>query len=300
MTTTIDPGARVRQRRATNPRAGRTARTRRGAARWTVQRVLLVALILAFFFPFLVMLTTAFKTPADIFHAPPTLWPRHWTLANFASAIKAIPFWLYLGNTLLIAAISVIGVLISAPLVAYSLSKIRWRGRNSLLVVVLATMMLPPQVTMIPIYLLWNKVGLSNGMVPLVVPTFLGVPFLVYLIRQFLIAVPDELLEAARMDGAHELRIYWSVVLPIARPALVTSAVFQFVWAWTDFMNPLIYLGDSGKYTLSLGLYSFFSQEGVNWGPLMAACVLFTLPAFAIFIVAQRYFISGVAAGALK
>jgi multiple sugar transport system permease protein len=102
------------------------------------------------------------------------------------------------------------------------------------------------------------------------------------------------------MDGASELRVYWSVVLPIARPALVTSAVFQFVWAWTDFMNPLIYLGDSSKYTLSLGLYSFFSQHGVAWGPLMAACVLFTLPAFAIFIIAQRYFISGVAAGALK
>jgi len=301
MTTTTDRSAALRRRSTPAPATGRRAvRPRRRTARWAAQRVALFALILAFFFPFLVMLTTAFKTPADIFHAPPTLLPRHWTLANFATALKAIPFWLYLGNTLLIAAISVLGVLISAPLVAYSLSKIRWRGRKSLLVVVLATMMLPPQVTMIPIYLLWNKVGLSDGMVPLVVPTFLGVPFLVYLIRQFLMAVPDELLEAARMDGAHELRIYWSIVLPIARPALVTSAVFQFVWAWTDFMNPLIYLGDSSKYTLSLGLYSFFSQEGVAWGPLMAACVLFTLPALAIFIIAQRYFISGVAAGALK
>jgi multiple sugar transport system permease protein len=301
MTTTIDPGALEREGRAPDAGANRGAvRSLRRPAVWAVQRVLLIALILAFFFPFIVMLTTAFKAPADIFHSPPTLWPRHWTLANFATAIKAIPFWLYLGNTLLIAGISVLGVLISAPLVAYSLSKIRWRGRNGLLVVVLATMMLPPQVTMIPIYLLWNKVGLSNGMVPLVVPTFLGVPFLVYLIRQFLMAVPDELIEAARIDGARELRIYWSIVLPIARPALVTSAVFQFVWAWTDFMNPLIYLGDSSKYTLSLGLYSFFSQEGVDWGPLMAACVLFTLPAFAIFIIAQRYFITGVAAGALK
>jgi multiple sugar transport system permease protein len=132
------------------------------------------------------------------------------------------------------------------------------------------------------------------------VPTFLGVPFLIYLIRQFLMAIPDELLEAARIDGASEFRTYWSIVLPIARPALVTAAVFQFVWAWTDFMNPLIYLGDASKYTLSLGLYSFFSQHGVEWGPLMAACVLFTIPALIIFLVAQRYFISGVAAGALK
>jgi multiple sugar transport system permease protein len=267
---------------------------------WAVQRALLIVLVLAFFFPFVIMLTTAFKPSGEIFHSPPELWPKQWTLANFEAAFNAIPFWLYLGNTLLIAGISVIGALISAPLVAYGLSKIRWRGRNGLLVVVLATMMLPPQVTMIPIYLMWNKVHLSNGFIPLVVPTFLGVPFLVYLIRQFLMAVPDELLEAARIDGASELRVYWSIVLPIARPALVTSAVFQFVWAWTDFMNPLIYLGDANKYTLSIGLYSFFSDHGVEWGPLMAACVMFTLPAFAIFIIAQRYFITGVAAGALK
>ncbi len=267
---------------------------------WVVQRVLLIVLVLAFLFPFIVMLTTAFKSSGDIFHSPPQLWPRHFTLDNFISVFQAIPFWTYLGNTLLISGLSVIGALVSAPLVAYGLSKIRWRGRNSLLVIVLATMMLPPQVTMIPIYLMWNKVGLTNSFIPLVVPTFLGVPFLIYLIRQFLMAVPDELLEAARMDGAREFRVYWSIVLPIARPALVTSAVFQFVWAWTDFMNPLIYLGDSSKYTLSLGLYSFFSEHGVAWGPLMAACVLFTLPAFAIFLIAQRYFISGVAAGALK
>ncbi|HEY0247896.1 MAG TPA: carbohydrate ABC transporter permease [Gryllotalpicola sp.] len=273
---------------------------RRRAATWTIQRILLILLVLAFFFPFVIMLTTAFKPTSEIFHAPPELWPRHWTFSNFVAAFRAIPFWLYLGNTLLISGISVVGALVSAPLVAYGLSKIRWRGRNGLLVVVLATMMLPPQVTMIPVYLMWNKAHLSNGLVPLVVPTFLGVPFLVYLIRQFLMAVPDELLEAARIDGASELRVYWSIVLPIARPALVTSAVFQFVWAWTDFMNPLIYLGDGNKYTLSIGLYSFFSDHGVEWGPLMAACVMFTLPAFAIFILAQRYFISGVAAGAIK
>ncbi|WP_022881844.1 carbohydrate ABC transporter permease [Gryllotalpicola ginsengisoli] len=282
----------------------RTTARRRTVARfrlaWAIERVLLILLVAAFFFPFVVMLTTAFKPSSDIFHSPPELWPRHWTLDNFASALSTIPFWQYLGNTVLVSGLSVIGALVSAPLVAYALSKIRWRGRNGLLVVVLATMMLPPQVTMIPVYLLWNKIGFSNSFVPLVVPTFLGTPFLIYLIRQFLVAVPDELLEAARVDGASELRVYWSIVLPIARPALVTSAVFQFVWAWTDFMNPLIYLGDSSKYTLSLGLYSFFSQHGVEWGPLMAACVLFTLPAFAVFIIAQRYFISGVAAGALK
>jgi multiple sugar transport system permease protein len=299
MTTTTEKLARSDSARVHRV-VRKTSRSRQQRVVWVVQRVLMLALVAAFFFPFIVMLTTAFKVNSDIFHSPPILWPHTWTLDNFAAALNAIPFWQYLGNTLLIAGLSVLGALISAPLVAYALSKIRWRGRNILLVVVLSTMMLPPQVTMIPIYLLWNKVGLSNSMVPLIVPTFLGAPFLIYLIRQFLMAVPDELLEAARMDGASELRVYWSIVLPIARPALVTAAVFQFVWAWTDFMNPLIYLGDASKYTLSLGLYSFFSQHGVEWGPLMAACVLFTVPAFIIFLIAQRYFISGVAAGALK
>lgn len=270
------------------------------AAVWVGQRLALFLLLLVFFFPFVAMLTTAFKTDSDIFHSPPQLLPTVWTLQNFASALHTIPFWSYLINTLVISGLSVLGVVLSCPLIAYGLSKVHWRGSRSLMVVILATMMLPPQVTMIPLYLMWNKIGLSDGMVPLVVPTFLGVPFLIYLIRQFFMAVPDEIIEAARVDGANELRIYWSIVLPIARPALITSAVFQFVWSWTDFMNPLIYLGDSSKYTLSIGLYAFFSQHGVEWGPLMAACVLFTIPAFVIFLLAQRYFISGMAAGALK
>ena len=169
-----------------------------------------------------------------------------------------------------------------------------------LFILVLATMMLPPQVTLIPIYMMWNKVGATGTILPLVVPAFLGTPFFIFLIRQFLMSVPGELIEAAKVDGASELRIYWSIVLPIARPALITSAVFQFVWAWTDFLYPLIYLNDTDSYTLSVGLYSFLGEHGVQWGPLMAACVLFTLPAFVIFLVFQRYFIGGIATGALK
>jgi multiple sugar transport system permease protein len=161
-------------------------------------------------------------------------------------------------------------------------------------------MMLPPQVTLIPIYMLWNGLGATDSYLPLVLPAFLGTPFFIFLIRQFLLSVPDELLEAARIDGASEFRIYWTIVLPIARPALITSAVFQFIWTWTDFLNPLIYLNSPDKYTLSIGLYSFFGEHGVEWGPLMAACVLFTLPALIIYVVCQRYFVGGLAAGALK
>lgn len=268
--------------------------------RWVAHRAVTIVLVAVFVFPFAVMLTTAFKPDADIFTAPPELWPRNWTLAQFAAALEQFPFWRYLANTVLISGLSVAGTLLSSPLVAYSLAKIDWPGRNVLFITVLATMMLPPQVTLIPIYMMWNGLGATGSYLPLVVPAFLGTPFFIFMIRQFLLAVPDELIEAARIDGASELRIYWTIVLPIARPALVTSAVFQFVWTWTDFLNPLIYLNDPDQYTLSIGLYSFFGQHGVQWGPLMAACVLFTLPAVIIYIVAQRYFVGGIAAGAVK
>jgi multiple sugar transport system permease protein len=262
--------------------------------------LLVAALALVFVFPFIVMVTTAFKVSSDIFSAPPQLWPHQWTLDHFVAALNEVPFWRYLGNTVIVSVLSVLGTLIASPLVAYSLSKLHWPGRNLLFITVLATMMLPPQVTLIPIYMMWNGLGATNTYIPLVVPAFLGTPFFIFMIRQFLMQVPNELIEAAKMDGGSELFIYWDIVLPIARPALVTSAVFQFVWTWTDFLNPLIYLNDEEHYTLSVGLYSFLGEHGVQWGPLMASCVLFTLPAVLIFILGQRYFIGGLAAGALK
>ncbi|SEL22959.1 carbohydrate ABC transporter permease [Nonomuraea pusilla] len=270
------------------------------AGRWALRRVVVLGLALLFVFPFLVMLTTAFKLPDDIFHAPPRLLPSSWTWDNFTQAFQQMPVWRYLGNTLFVSAATVVGTLIACPLVAYSLSKLRWRGRSALLAVVLATMMLPPQITMIPVYLLWNALHAGNTYWPLITPAFFGTPFLIFMIRQFLMSVPDELIAAARLDGASELRIYLSIVLPLARPALVTSAVFQFVWTWTDFLNPLIYLNDSEKYTLSIGLYAFFGEHDIAWGPLMAACVMFTMPALLIFIFGQRYFVGGISAGAFK
>jgi len=259
-----------------------------------------IALALIFVFPFVVMLSTAFKEVGDIFSSPPTLLPTNWTLNNFTEAFDQIPFVRYLANTLFISGMSVLGTIVSCPLVAYALAKVRWRGSRPLLIVVLLTMMLPPQVTLIPVFLIWNGLGAVGTYLPLIVPAFLGTPFLIFMIRQFLLSIPDELIEAARIDGASEFRTYFSIVLPIARPAIVTAAIFQFVWSWTDFLNPLIYLGDPEQYTLSIGLYSFFGENDVAWGPLMAACVMFTLPALIIFLIGQRFFIGGLSAGALK
>lgn len=278
----------------------RTRAPRRRITRRVRQQISVALLALVFLFPLLVMLSTAFKTPTDIFSSPPTLLPAEWTLDNFAEAFEQIPIWRYLGNTLLVSGLSILGTVISCPLVAYSLAKVRWRGSRPLLILVLATMMLPPQVTLIPLFLVWNGLGATNSYLPLVVPAFLGTPFFIFMIRQFLLAVPDELIEAARLDGASEFRTYATIVLPLARPAIITAAIFQFVWAWTDFLNPLIYLNDESTYTLSLGLYAFFGENDVAWGPLMAACVLFTLPAVVVFLIGQKFFIGGAAAGALK
>jgi len=277
-------------------------RRRRTRSRWfTGWRLALVILLaLLFVFPFLTMLSTSFKEVADIFSAPPSLLPKKWTLSNFVDAFNVIPFWRYIANTFFVAGLSVLGTVITCPLVAYALAKVKWRGARPLLIIVPATMMLPPQVTLIPVFLIWNGLGAVGTYLPLIVPAFLGTPFLIFMIRQFLTSIPDELIEAARIDGASEFRIYATIVLPIARPAVVTAAVFQFVWSWTDFLNPLIYLNDPNQYTLSIGLYSFFGQNQVAWGPLMAACVLFTLPALIVFLVGQRFFIGGVTAGAIK
>lgn len=264
------------------------------------QQISVALLALVFLFPLLVMLSTAFKTPDDVFSSPPTLLPSEWTLDNFAEAFAQIPVWRYLANTLFVSGMSILGTVISCPLVAYALAKIRWRGARPLLILVLATMMLPPQVTLIPLFLVWNGLDATNTYLPLIVPAFLGTPFFIFMIRQFLLSVPDELIEAARLDGASEFRTYATIVLPLARPAIVTAAIFQFVWAWTDFLNPLIYLNDQSTYTLSIGLYAFFGENDVAWGPLMAACVMFTLPAVAIFLLGQKFFIGGASAGALK
>jgi len=284
---------RAEEARAAVPRA----RRRRGNP---LRYAALLAICAAFLLPFVVMLTTSFKDPADVFRFPPRLLPDRWSLDNFGAAMDAMPFWRYLGNTVLVSGLAVTGTLLSCPLVGYALAKLRWRGRGTVLVLALGTMMLPPQVTLVPLYLMWDKVGLTGTYLPLVVPSFFGTPFFIFLMRQFLVNMPDDLLEAARLDGASELRIYWRIVLPLARPALATIAVFQFVWAWTDFLNPLIYLDDDSEYTLSIGLYNFFSEHGVEWGPLMAASVLFTLPALVIFLIGQRHFVEGIATKGLK
>jgi len=278
------------------PRAGRW----RKRTKFLVRELAPLLVTLLFVFPFLVMLSTSFKPDTESFSIPPRLWSDNWIIDNYQRVFDAMPFWRYLRNTLFLSVMAVIGTLLSCPLVAYSLAKIRWRGRNVLFILILSTMMLPPQVTMIPVFIMWNKSPFMGTYWPLIVPNFLGTAFFIFLLRQFFRAIPNDLLDAARVDGASEFRIYFSIVLPLSRAALATVGLFAFVWTRVDFLNPLIYLTDANMYTLSIGLYSFFSEHGIEWGPLMAACAIFSIPLVVIFIFAQRQLIEGISLTGLK
>ena len=196
---------------------------------------------------------------------------------------------------------TIIGTLLSSSLVAYAFACLKWPGRNVVFIFVLATMMLPMQVTMIPLFVLFKQLGWLNTYKPLIVPSFFGGgAFNIFLLRQFFLGIPRDLLDAARIDGSSEFRIYWSVVLPLSRPALATVAILTFMLSWNDFLGPLIYLSDKLKSTLALGLAMFVGQHQTEWGVLMAASVLMMLPMVLIFFFFQKYFIKGFTMSGLK
>lgn len=216
---------------------------------------------------------------------------------NFPSAIRAMQnFWRYLGNTVLLCVLNVTGMVLSSALVAYGFSRIEWRGRNTLFVVLLGTMMIPFPVTMVPLYSMFRALGWIGTLRPLWVTAFFASAFNVFLLRQFFRTIPKELAEAARIDGCGEFRIFWQIILPLCRPALVVVALFTFLGTWNDFLGPLIYLTDQRDFTLALALKSMQQKTALtDWHYLMAASTLIILPIVALFIAAQRHFVEGIA-----
>lgn len=268
-----------------------------GVRNRTLSTLAILGVIILFAVPLVVMVSTALTSPADV---GDSVFPRSIDWSNFSTALQQAPMLEYLGNTLILVVCNVGAVVLVCPMVAYSLSKLRWRGRNLVMWLILATMMLPSQVTMIPVYIMWDRLGLVGTFWPLIIPQFFGAPFYIYMLRQFFMTIPMEYIEAARMDGASEWRILFRIVMPMGKASIITVGLFQFVATWTDFMGPLIYLRDQSMYTLSTGLYAFFSQHGTDWAPLMAACTMFTIPTFLLFLVGQRYFVEGATVGGLK
>ena len=260
----------------------------------------LLAMAFLFAAPLAWMVLCSLKSGEQITADPHRLLPGEWKWSNYRDAVTAIPYLRYLRNSLVLCVGSVAGTLFSCSLAAYGFARLRWRGRNLLFGILIATMLLPWHVTMIPRFLLLKEIGLYNSLAALVAPTFLGDAFYIFLLRQFFLTIPEELSEAARIDGCSEWGIFWRIVLPLSKPALATVALFQFIASWNDFNGPLLYLRDPDKFPLAYGLERFVSSYSSETHLLLAASVLFTLPMLVLFFLTQKTFLKGIAATGLK
>jgi multiple sugar transport system permease protein len=253
-----------------------------------------------FALPILVMIFSSLKSPVELAVNPFALLPESWHWENYAAAMQAVPWWRYFFNSLLLCTGCVVGSTISCSMAAWSLAWIDWKGRRWMFLLVVATMLLPWQVTMVPRFVLISSVGLYDSLWAIILPTFLGDAFYIFLLRQFFLSLPRELMEAGRLDGLGHWGLFWRIGLPLSRPAIATVAIFQFVATWNDFSGPLLYLDDPDKFPLAYGLERFVSSYGDQTHLLLAAAVLFTLPMVVLFFLAQRAFIQGIATTGVK
>lgn len=281
------PALHVGHRRHAHP----IKRATRSISKHTV--LMIIGVIFAL--PLYWLVTSSLKTQVQSSAFPPAWWPHPVDVHNYPEAFRSAPFGTYFRNTLFYCISTVVGVTLSSSLVAYGFARIQWKGRDALFMVMLATMMLPFLVTMIPQFVLFHYLGLVGTLLPLIIPTFFGGSvFSTFLLRQFFMTIPESLSDAARVDGASEFLIYWRIILPLARPALATVALFQFIFAWNDFLGPLIYTTNPSTYTLALGLQHFLSSYNIQWGLLMAGAAIMTAPIVFIFFFAQKTFIQGI------
>ncbi|MEM9940690.1 MAG: carbohydrate ABC transporter permease [Planctomycetota bacterium] len=253
-----------------------------------------------FSLPLLVMISGSLKSPSQLASDPYSLIPARLEFSNYPAALTSMPFFVYLSNTLILCIGCVIGTTLSCALVAYSLSRVKWHGRKWMFAIVVATMLLPWHVTMIPRFVLISKFGLYNSLGAIILPTFLGDAFFIFLLRQFFLSLPEQLFEAGRLDGLTHWGLFWRILVPLSRPALATVALFQFVQTWNDFGGPLLYLNDPQKFPLAYGLERFVSSYSGQTHLLLAASVLFTLPIVVLFFLTQKTFIRGIATSGLK
>lgn len=264
---------------------------------YTIVNIIAIVMLLPFFW----MISTSLKPNEQVYLIPPKWIPNPIVWSNYPRAFSFAPFGLFIKNSFIISMICVVGVIFSSSLAGYSFAKLRWPGRDLVFFILLSTMMLPGQVTMIPIFILFKKFSWINTFYPLTVPTFFGGgAFNIFLMRQFFLTIPYELDEAARIDGASFFKIYASIELPLSIPVITAISIFTFIGAWNDFMGPLIYLNDSSKYTIQLGLRMFQADFSADWSALMAMSLVTALPCIILFFVAQRYFIQGIVLTGLK
>ncbi len=268
---------------------------------YTIIYVVLIGGSAFFVIPFLWMVRSSLMRPQDIFSVPAIIfpWPIHWV--NYPDFWNALPFGRFFLNTAIVTFTATIGLTFSSALVAFGFARFRFRGRGFLFLLVLATMMLPKHVTLLPTFLLFRSIGWIDTLFPLIVPSLFGSAFSVFLLRQFFLTLPLELDEAARIDGANSFRIFWQIAIPLSKPAVATVALFAFIAHWNEFLDPLIYLSSMENFTVALGLRFFVSQySGTFWELMMAASTAAMLPIVIVFFFTQRTFIRGVALTGIK
>jgi len=260
---------------------------------------LLIAVGAIFLIPLVFVLLTSLMTADQAL--TPDMWPDHFQWSNYADVFQRIPVVRYTANTMFIACLSTVGVILSSIPVAYALSRLHWRGRQVTFIVVLATIMLPYQVTIVPLYVLFARYGWIPGFKPLIIPLFFGDAFSIFLLRQFFLTIPEELSDAARMEGASEWQIMTRVIVPLAKPAIAAVALFQFLYSWNDLFAPLLFLGGEDRmWTLAIGLSEFRGQHAIEYNLMLAAVVLFMLPVIVLFFFAQRVFMEGITVTGVK
>jgi multiple sugar transport system permease protein len=281
-------------------RIGRRGLRRRLIA--AARHALLIGVSIAFLAPFYWMIVSSLKDNSQIFTQPIQWTPDPPRWSNYAKAINYpnFPFLRFLGNSVYYSVFVTIGAVISCAAVGYGFARMRFPGRDLLFGITLATMMIPGIVTFIPTFVLFKTLGMLGTYTPLILPNFLGNAFFIFMMRQFYLGLPWEISDAARVDGAGEFRIFWQIMLPLVRSALMVVAVFTFLYTWHDFFGPLIYLSDRSQYPLSLGLYAFRAQRTTEWALMMAASTLTMLPLLGVFFVTQRYFLEGITLTGIK
>lgn len=283
-----------------------TTATLPGSGRWrrrsalTVRYTVLSAIALLFLIPLYWMFATSLKGVSQTFAIPPTPFPNPIEFGNYAEVFAEVPFARFIANSFLLVTLNVVGEVFAVTLVAYGFARLRFPGRSVLFLILLSTLMVPVQVTLVPRFILFAQLGWIDTYLPLVVPAFTGSPFLIFLVRQYMMGIPFELDEAAYIDGASRFGVFLRIIVPLSRPALILVVVFTFIEVWNDFLQPLVFLNDPNLFTVSLGLSFFQGQRETAWNLLMAASLMAMIPPTLLFFFAQRQLIGGISIEGLK
>lgn len=268
-----------------------------------IYHVFVIAFGLLMLYPVIWMILGSFKQKSEILGNNASFLPTVWVWENYANGWKGAgkyTFSTYFKNSLIISTLATLGTVLSSTMVSYALARVKFKGRQFWFTCMILTMLLPGQVLMIPQYIIWNRLGLTATFVPLILPKFLGVPFFIYMMMQFIKGLPKELDEAAMIDGCNRYQIFSRVILPLLGPSIITTVVIQFYWTWDDYMGPLLYLTKPGLYTVSFAIKNFADAQGTNFGPMFAMSTLSLIPVFLLFLFFNRYLMDGVTAGSVK